>query len=50
VGDYYWVGSSGPSFWADPREELCAVLMMRAPAQLHQFRRQLRQLVYAAIE
>jgi len=50
VGDFYWVGSTGTSFWIDPSEQLLAILMMQAPFQLmfpYYFRT--RTLVYQAL-
>ena len=29
VGDYYWSGAGGLSFYVNPREELCAVYMAK---------------------
>ena len=49
VGNYYWSGAAGTSFWVDPTERLCAVLMMQAPAQREHYRLLFRDLVYAAV-
>jgi len=49
VGNYYWSGAAGTSFWIDPAERLFAVLMIQAPVQRTYYRLLFRDLVYAAI-
>jgi CubicO group peptidase (beta-lactamase class C family) len=49
VGNYYWSGAAGTSFWVDPAERLFAVLMIQAPVQREHYRLLFRDLVYAAI-
>jgi len=49
VGNYYWGGAAGTTFWVDPAERLFAVLMIQAPVQREQYRLLFRDLVYAAI-
>ncbi len=49
VGNYYWSGAAGTSFWVDPGERLFAVLMIQAPVQREHYRLLFRDLVYAAI-
>jgi CubicO group peptidase (beta-lactamase class C family) len=49
VGDYYWSGAAGTSFWIDPAERLAAVLMLQAPGQRQYYRPLFRDLVYAAV-
>src|SRR3954469_10192758 len=49
VGNYYWSGAAGTSFWADPVERLFAVLMIQAPMQREHYRLLFRDLVYAAV-
>jgi CubicO group peptidase (beta-lactamase class C family) len=49
VGNYYWSGAAGTSFWVDPAERLLAVLMIQAPVQREYYRLLFRDLVYAAI-
>jgi CubicO group peptidase (beta-lactamase class C family) len=49
VGDYYWTGAAGTSFWVDPAERLFAILMIQAPGQRLHYRVLFRDLVYAAI-
>ena len=49
VGNYYWSGAAGTSFWVDPAERLFAVLMIQAPVQRDYYRMLFRDMVYAAI-
>jgi CubicO group peptidase (beta-lactamase class C family) len=49
VGNYYWGGAAGTTFWVDPAERLYAVLMIQAPVQREHYRVLFRDLVYAAI-
>lgn len=49
VGNYYWSGAAGTSFWVDPGERLFGVLMIQAPGQREHYRLLFRDLVYAAI-
>ncbi len=49
VGQYYWGGAAGTTFWVDPAERLHAVLMIQAPAQREYYRVLFRDMVYAAI-
>ncbi len=49
VGNYYWSGAAGTSFWVDPAERLFGVLMIQAPVQREYYRLLFRDLVYAAI-
>ena len=49
VGNYYWSGAAGTSFWIDPAERLYAVLMIQAPVQREHYRLLFRDLVYAAV-
>lgn len=49
VGQYYWGGMGGTTFWVDPAEQLVVVLMMQAPLQREYYRALLRNMVYAAI-
>ena len=49
VGNYYWSGAAGTSFWVDPTERLYAVLMIQAPVQREHYRLLFRDLVYAAV-
>lgn len=49
LGNYYWSGVAGTSFWVDPTERLYAVLMMQGPVQREHYRVLFRDLVYAAV-
>ncbi len=49
VGNYYWGGAAGTTFWVDPSERLFAVMMIQAPIQREYYRLLFRDLVYAAI-
>jgi CubicO group peptidase (beta-lactamase class C family) len=49
VGEYFWGGVLGTSFWIDPVEELVVVAMMQAPERRLYYRHLLRPLVYGAL-
>jgi CubicO group peptidase (beta-lactamase class C family) len=49
VGNYYWGGAAGTTFWVDPAERLYAVLMVQAPLQREHYRILFRDMVYAAL-
>jgi CubicO group peptidase (beta-lactamase class C family) len=50
-GDIYWGGAASTYFWADRDEELAVVFMTQLmPSNAYDIRRQLKQLVYAALE
>jgi CubicO group peptidase (beta-lactamase class C family) len=49
VGNYYWGGAAGTTFWVDPAERLYAVLMIQAPVQRDHYRVLFRDMVYAAV-
>ena len=49
VGDYFWGGIYGTSFWVDPTEQMIVVLMVQAPEQRTHYRELPRHLVYAAL-
>jgi len=49
VGDYYWAGAAGTSFWNDPKQHLTVVFMMQAPSQLSHYAALLRNMIYAAL-
>jgi CubicO group peptidase (beta-lactamase class C family) len=49
VGDYFWGGIYGTSFWVDPAEQMVVVCMLQAPEQRNHYRQLLRHLVYAAL-
>ncbi len=50
VGNYYWTGAWGTTFWVDPREKLIAIQMIQTPSAVGgQYRRAFRNLVYQAL-
>jgi len=50
VGEYYWFGVAGTSFWIDPVEELIGVFMIQIrPSRDIPFRQQFKNLVYQAV-
>jgi CubicO group peptidase (beta-lactamase class C family) len=50
VGQYFWSGIGGTSFFVDPTEDLFAMLLTQAPNQRIFFRNLFRHLVYAALD
>lgn len=50
VGEYYWGGLAGTTFWIDPKEQLFAIGMIQGPGQREYFRALFRYLVCAAVE
>jgi CubicO group peptidase (beta-lactamase class C family) len=51
VGSYFWGGAASTTFWCDPKEELAVVFMTQhLPSSSYPIRRDLRTMVYAAIE
>lgn len=50
VGNYYWFGVGGTSFWVDPAEDLVGVFMIQIrPNRDVTFRQQFKRLVYQAL-
>ncbi|HYM02467.1 MAG TPA: serine hydrolase domain-containing protein, partial [Stellaceae bacterium] len=49
VGQYFWGGLAGTTFWVDPDEQLYAVMLIQAPGQREYYRILFRDMVYAAI-
>jgi len=50
VGEFYWVGATGTTFWVDPREKLVAIMMVQVPlTQTRHYRSLIRNLVYQAL-
>ena len=49
VGDFYWNGAAGTTFWVDPAERLFAVMMIQSRTQRNLYRALFRDMVYAAI-
>jgi CubicO group peptidase (beta-lactamase class C family) len=50
IGQYFWGGLAGTTFWVDPAEELFALLLIQAPGQRDYYRTLFRDLVYSAID
>ena len=50
VGQYFWTGIGGTSFFVDPAEDMFAMLLTQAPNQRIFFRNLWRQLVYGALD
>lgn len=50
VGQYFWSGIGGTSFFVDPQEDLFAMLLTQAPNQRIFFRNLFRQLAYATLD
>jgi CubicO group peptidase (beta-lactamase class C family) len=49
VGNFFWHGMAGTTFWVDPAEDLVVVFMMQAIGQRGHYRALVRDLAYAAI-
>jgi CubicO group peptidase (beta-lactamase class C family) len=50
VGNYYWTGAWGTTFWVDPKEQLIAIMMIQTPTGIGSpFRRVFRDMTYAAL-
>ena len=49
VGEYFWGGMMGTTFWISPRDSLFALLMVQSPEYREYFRVLFRNLVSAAI-
>jgi CubicO group peptidase (beta-lactamase class C family) len=50
IGQYFWGGLAGTTFWVDPAEQLFALLLIQAPGQRDYYRTLYRDLVYAAFD
>jgi CubicO group peptidase (beta-lactamase class C family) len=51
LGEFFWGGMASTAFWVDPVEDLTAVFMTQLiPSSAYPIRRELRTLVYAAVE
>jgi len=51
AGDYYWGGAASTIFWVDPVEDLVVIFMTQLmPSNLFNFRGQLKNIIYGAIE
>jgi len=49
VGNYFWSGAAGTTFWNDPRQEMLVVFMIQAPEQGFHYQALLPNMVYAAL-
>jgi CubicO group peptidase (beta-lactamase class C family) len=50
IGQYFWGGLAGTTFWVDPAEQLLALMLVQAPGQRDYYRTLFRDLVYAAFD
>ncbi len=50
IGQYFWGGLAGTTFWVDPAERLFAILLIQAPGRRDYYRTLFRDLVYSAID
>ena len=50
VGQYFWGGIAGTTFFVDPAEGLFAISLIQAPSQREHYRMLFRNLVYAALD
>ena len=50
-GDYFWGGAASTFFWIDPEEDLTVLFLTQLiPSSTYPVRRQLRSMIYAAVE
>ncbi len=50
-GDWFWGGAASTAFWCDPAEELVVIFLTQLiPSSLWPVRRQLRSMIYAALD
>lgn len=50
AGEFMWAGYAGTFFWAEPKEQVCAVYMTQAPSPIRAYyRRAMKDLVAQAI-
>jgi CubicO group peptidase (beta-lactamase class C family) len=51
LGEYFWGGMASTAFWVDPAEDLTVVFLTQLiPSNAYPIRRELRTLVYAALD
>ena len=50
IGQYFWGGLAGTTFWVDPVEHLFAILLIQAPGRRDYYRTLFRDLVYSAFD
>ena len=50
TGEFMWAGYAGTFFWAEPKEQICAVYMTQAPSPIRAYyRRMMKNMVSQAI-
>ena len=50
AGEFMWAGYAGTFFWAEPKEQICAVYMTQAPSATRAYyRRAMKDLVSQAL-
>ena len=50
IGNFYWTGAWGTTFWVDPKERLIAIQMIQTATGLNSaYRHAFRNLTYAAM-
>ena len=49
IGDYYWMGMAGTSFFVNPKKNLLAIIMLQEPTQGDRYINLLRSLVMQSI-
>jgi CubicO group peptidase (beta-lactamase class C family) len=50
VGNFYWTGAWGTTFWVDPKDELIGIMMIQVPSgNGAPYRRAMRYLTYQAL-
>jgi CubicO group peptidase (beta-lactamase class C family) len=50
IGQYFWGGLAGTTFWVDPAEDFFALMLIQAPGQREYYRVLFRDMVYAAFD
>jgi CubicO group peptidase (beta-lactamase class C family) len=50
IGQYFWGGLAGTTFWVDPAEQMFALMLIQAPGQREYYRTLFRDLVYGAFD
>ena len=51
LGEYWWGGAASTTFWVDPVTDIAVVFMTQLmPSNIYPIRRELRTLIYAALE
>ena len=50
IGQYFWGGLAGTTFWVDPAEQLFALLLIQAPGLRDYYRTLFRDLVYSSVD